>query len=90
MKQSIYVGKAFPEEPEDEKSTFEIKAYLKVDLARLYFPCLSPEAALRKLRSWINRNPALHHELYSNFEGKNDQSFSKRQIAVLVKYLDVP
>lgn len=71
-------------------SRFEIKAYLKSDLALLYFPCLSSEAALRKLRRWINFNPSLHRELYGGPEGKNDQLFSRRQVAILVKYLDAP
>ena len=81
---------AFPENSESEAYRFEIKAYLKSDLAQLYFPCLSAEAALRKLRRWINFNPSLHHELYEGPEGKNDQIFSKRQVAVLVKYLERP
>ena len=80
----------FPENSESETYRFEIKAYLKSDLAQLYFPCLSAEAALRKLRRWINFNPSLHHELYEGPEGKNDQIFSKRQVAVLVKYLERP
>ena len=41
--------------PEDKKETpedkFEIKAYLKTEFAQLYFPCLSAEAALKKLRN---------------------------------------
>ena len=73
-----------------EESGSEVRAYLKSDLAQLYFPCLSSEAALRKLRRWINFNPSLHRELYDGPEGKNDQLFSRRQVAILVKYLDAP
>lgn len=90
MKKYTSSETAFPENSESEAYRFEIKAYLKSDLAQLYFPCLSAEAALRKLRRWINFNPSLHHELYEGPEGKNDQIFSKRQVAVLVKYLDEP
>ena len=54
--------------PEDKKETpedkFEIKAYLKTEFAQLYFPCLSAEAALKKLRKWIAVNPELHRQLY--------------------------
>lgn len=90
MKKYTSSETTFPENSESEAYRFEIKAYLKSDLAQLYFPCLSAEAALRKLRRWINFNPSLHHELYEGPEGKNDQIFSKRQVAVLVKYLDQP
>ena len=90
MKKYTSSETAFPENSESEAYRFEIKAYLKSDLAQLYFPCLSAEAALRKLRRWINFNPSLHPELYEGPEGKNDQIFSKRQVAVLVKYLERP
>ena len=90
MKKYTSSETAFPENSESEAYRFEIKAYLKSDLAQLYFPCLSAEAALRKLRRWINFNPSLHHELYEGPEGKNDQIFCKRQVAVLVKYLERP
>lgn len=60
--------------PEDKKETpedkFEIKAYLKTEFAQLYFPCLSAEAALKKLRKWIAVNPELHRQLYGGREGK--------------------
>lgn len=90
MKKYISSETASSEDSESAAFRFEVKAYLKSDLAQLYFPCLSFEAALRKLRRWINFNPDLHHELYEGPEGKNDQIFSKRQVAVLVKYLDAP
>ena len=90
MKKYTSSETTFPENSESETYRFEIKAYLKSDLAQLYFPCLSAEAALRELRRWINFNPSLHHELYEGPEGKNDQIFSKRQVAVLVKYLERP
>ena len=90
MKKYTSSETTFPENSESETYRFEVKAYLKSDLAQLYFPCLSAEAALRKLRRWINFNPSLHHELYEGPEGKNDQIFSKRQVAVLVKYLERP
>ena len=90
MKKYTSSETAFPENSESEAYRFEIKAYLKSDLALLYFPCLSSEAALRKLRRWINFNPSMHRELYDGPEGKNDQIFSRRQVAILVRYLDAP
>ena len=48
MKKYTSSETAFPENSESETYRFEIKAYLKSDLAQLYFPCLSAEAALRR------------------------------------------
>ena len=77
--------------PEDKKETpedkFEIKAYLKTEFAQLYFPCLSAEAALRKC---IAVNPELPRQLYGGREGKNDQTFSKRQVQLLIDFLEAP
>ena len=86
MKKYTNPETAFPEESGFEAIRFQIRAYLTL----LYIPCLSSEAALRKLRRWINFNPSLHRELYDGPEGKNDQIFSRRQVAILVRYLDAP
>lgn len=69
---------------------FHIRVYLKTELAQLYAPHLDPEAALRKMRKWIHRNPDLYRELYEGAEGKNEQAYSKRQVEILVRYLDAP
>lgn len=69
---------------------FHIRVYLKTELAQLYAPHLDPEAALRKMRKWIHRNPELYRELYEGAEGKNEQAYSKRQVEILVRYLDTP
>ena len=75
---------------EKESEEFKIRPYLKSDLAQLYLPYLPAEAALRKMQKWIRNNPAFHAELYSGMEGKNEQAFSKRQVEVVVRYLDPP
>ena len=68
---------------ETTQEEFQVRVYLKTELAQLY-------AALRKMRKWIHRNPELYHELYAGTEGKNELAYSKRQVAVLVRYLDTP
>lgn len=75
---------------EEKEEEFRIRVYLKTELAQLYSPHLTPEAALRKMQKWIRHNVPLHEELYSGKEGKNEQAFSKRQVEILVKYLDPP
>ena len=52
---------------ETTQEEFQVRVYLKTELAQLYAPHLNPEAALRKMRK-----------------------YSKRQVAVLVRYLDTP
>lgn len=76
---------------ETRQEDFQIRVYLKTELAQLYAPHLSPEAALRKMRKWIHRNPELYHRLYDEGnEGKNEQAYSKRQVGIIVQYLDTP
>lgn len=75
---------------EKEEVSFLIRSYLKVELAQLYFPTLSPASALKKLRKWIARNPELKRHMSEGLEGRNDQSYSHRQVLLLVKYLEVP
>ena len=69
---------------------FPVHAYLKSELAQMYSPHLGPEAALRKLQKWIRRNPELYRAIYGGMEGKNEQAFSKRQVRLLIRYLDTP
>lgn len=78
------------EEEERDDMKIEIKSYFKKTFAGFYFPKLSENYALKKLRTWINHNPELHRELYNGPEGPNDQSFSRRQVKVLIKYLGEP
>ena len=44
---------------ETTQEEFQVRVYLKTELAQLYAPHLNPEAALRKMRKWIHRNPEL-------------------------------
>lgn len=83
-------SKLHMKDEEEKEEKFKIRVYLKTELAQLYSPHLTPEAALRKMRKWIRNNTALHEELYAGKEGKNEQAFSKRQVEVLVKHLDPP
>ena len=67
---------------------FQIRPYLKADLAKLYHPHLPVSYAMQKLRSWIRRCPELHSQLYAAGEGKNDHSYTRRQVALIIQYLD--
>ncbi len=73
-----------------EEKPFIIRPYLKVELAQLYSPCVSPRTAMNRLNAWIRHNPELRARMHSGREGKNDICFSTRQVRLLVEYLDVP
>lgn len=83
-KENEYIRNEFPE------GHFEIKPYLKTELAHLYNPNMSVEAAMHKMRMWIRRNKELYAAFYEGGEGVRDQSYSKRQVRLLVKYLEEP
>jgi hypothetical protein len=70
---------------------FVIRPYRKAEFAQLYFPDLTPRCALRKLHRWIERSDALRRTLYEEGpEGRNEQTFSRRQVELLVRHFDEP
>lgn len=73
-----------------EEETFVVRSYLKVDLAHLYHPNLPLPYAMCKMRAWIRHNKELYSLMYSGGEGKNDHSYSRRQVKLIVQYLDIP
>ena len=62
---------------ETAQEEFQIRVYLKTELAQLYAPHLDPEAALRKMRKWIHRNPDLYRELYAGIQQKTSGYYSE-------------
>lgn len=73
-----------------EERAFEVKPYPKRELAWLYFPYLSESGAMHKLDWWIRLCLGLYSQLYNGSESKNDRSFTRRQVRLIVKYLDTP
>ena len=68
----------------------KIKSYSKQELAMLYFPNLSPHAAVSRLRRWIRHNPELNQALETSAIGKNAKFYTKRQVELIVEYLCEP
>lgn len=62
---------------ETAQEEFQIRVYLKTELAQLYAPHLDPEAALRKMRKWIHRNPDLYRELYAARKERTNRHTAK-------------
>ena len=73
-----------------EDAPFVARPCLKVELARLYSPRLSDRAAMNKLNQWIRTCPGLHRAVYGGREGKNDVSFSLRQVRLIIEFLGEP
>ena len=69
---------------------FQIRSYLKIELAQLYHPNLPATYAMHKLRGWIRHCPDLYAQMYSHGEGKNDHSYTRRQVSLIVQYLEKP
>ena len=67
-----------------------MKSYLKVELARMYFPMLSAELAMQRLRRWIHKNPELETELSKCHVSKNADFYSRKQVSLIVEYFDEP
>lgn len=74
----------------EEEEKFVVKSYLKADLAVLYNPHLPVVYAMRKLRGWIRVNAPLYALMYQGGEGKNDHSYSRRQVRLIVEYIGEP
>lgn len=67
-----------------------MKSYLKVELARMYFPMLPAELAMQRLRRWIRNNPELETELSKCHVSKNADFYSRKQVSLIVEYFDEP
>jgi hypothetical protein len=68
-----------------QNETFSIRAYGKSELAMMYFPRLSKDAALKKLRYWIKINPRLRHLLKVR-----GQYFTPKQVQKIVDEVGEP
>ena len=62
----------------------------KTELAREYFPHSKPHTAVCHLMSWINRNPALLHELRQAHYSPRSREFTVRQVKIIKSHLGDP
>ena len=66
---------------------FEIRQYGRTELALLYSPNISKEAAWRKLKGWIVKYPGLNEELMALGYDGNQRCFNPKQVEVIVRDL---
>ena len=70
--------------------TFRLRTYKKNELALMYFPDVSKDAASRNFRRWIRPCPDMQKELRTIGYDKNRQYLLKAEVEVIVKYLGEP
>lgn len=72
-------------------TTFHIRQYGRTELALLYSPTLSPSAAWRKLKLWIDINQRLTERLHNlGYQHSLFRSFTPLQVSAIVDELGEP
>ena len=69
---------------------FRVKEYGRTELALLYCPDITPDAAWRKLRQWIHRFPGLEESLAAHGYTHRCRSFTPAQVRLIVEALGEP
>ena len=69
---------------------FKLRIYAKGELAMLYFPSRSKEAATRMLLRWIHNCKGLVKELKKYGYGSPRRFYTKKEVETIVKYLGEP
>lgn len=74
---------------EDERE-FPIRVYTKVELAQLYAPHLSDNAALNNLSRWMRQNVLLMTALEEVGYYKYRHSFTPKEVRLIFRYMGEP
>ena len=77
----------------NEKTTdeFRIRAYGRTELAQMYSPHITPEAAWQKLKAWIDYYPGLNGWLReAGYRPERRTGFTPRQVRLIVEALGEP
>ena len=70
---------------------FIMKQYGRTELAQLYSPDITAEAAWRKLRSWIDYHPTLNGTLRRlGYNPARQRIFTPAQVRAIVEELGEP
>ena len=69
---------------------FNIKEYGRTELALAYCPDIAPESAWKKLKHWIDLNPALADRLPALGYDFLVRSFTPAQVRAIVEALGEP
>ena len=70
---------------------FEIRQYGRQELAQLYSPDITPEAAWKKLKEWIDYHPTLNGTLRQlGYQPRRQRIFTQAQVGAIVEALGEP
>ncbi|WP_300763942.1 DUF4248 domain-containing protein [uncultured Bacteroides sp.] len=72
------------------EQAFRLRTYKKNELAMMYFPDVTKDAASRNFRRWIRQCPPMMKELQAMGYDKNRQYLLKAEVEVIVKHLGEP
>jgi len=75
---------------EDDEREFPIRVYTKVELALLYAPHLSENAALNNLSRWMRHNKLLMDALEEVGYYKYRHSFTPKEVRLIFRYMGEP
>ena len=75
---------------EDDEREFPIRVYTKVELALLYAPHLSENAALNNLSRWMRHNKLLMSALEEVGYYKYRHSFTPKEVRLIFRYMGEP
>jgi len=67
-----------------------VQPYTKFALASAYFPASTTDAAIRRLRRWIDNNTELYNRLVAVGYQPRQRHFTTRQTALIFEYLGEP
>lgn len=75
---------------ENSEKMFQVRAYSKVELSRLYNPEQCVTVALKTLARWMKKNDDLMNELANVNYNKYRRSFTPKEVGIIVRYLGEP
>jgi hypothetical protein len=77
---------------EDKIKTYStpIRVYGKGELARMYFPRISEESAVKRLMRWIHKSEELKRELKQYDYKERERTFTGRQVEAIFYHLGEP
>ena len=68
----------------------KVRKYGRTELATMYSPDITPEAAWRKLRQWIRRSPGLEAALRAAGYTDRCRTFTPAQVQLIFEGLGEP
>lgn len=69
---------------------FKVRAYGRTELALMYSPNITPQAAYYKLMRWIRRSPELSRRFLKEGKPSRTRFFTPQEVSFIVEILGEP